>query len=54
MVSWHIFPKLVTSCSDALGADEVQTMLKEEFDLVMMYIAATECFLPIIHKRKVN
>ncbi|XP_050735242.1 UDP-glycosyltransferase UGT5-like [Eriocheir sinensis] len=52
-VTRQLFPSFVTSCSLTLAADQVQSILREEFDLVMMYMSFTECFLPVIHERKV-
>lgn len=53
-LTWHLLPYMVSSCSKAFTSAEVQAVLKEEFDLAMMYIRMTECFLPLLHERKVN
>ncbi|XP_050735244.1 UDP-glycosyltransferase UGT5-like isoform X2 [Eriocheir sinensis] len=52
-VTRQLYPALVTTCSLTLAADEVQSILREEFDLVMMYPFMTECFLSVIHEWKV-
>lgn len=42
-----------TLCSEALGKEEVQALLKEEFDVVLISIFISHCFLSIVHKMQV-
>lgn len=44
-------PKL---CSDALSKEEVQDLLKEEFDLGMITVFPSDCFLSMFHQLKVR
>ncbi|ROT64674.1 hypothetical protein C7M84_017392 [Penaeus vannamei] len=42
-----------TLCSEALGKEEVQALLKEEFDVVLISMVISHCFLSIVHKMQV-
>lgn len=53
-MTWQILPEMITACNEALATNEVQEILKEEFDLVMIYMGTTECFLSVVHEKKVN
>lgn len=48
MTSWH------THCVRTLGSNEMQGVLKEEYDIVVLSIMLTECYLPFIHKSQVS
>lgn len=43
-----------TLCSEALGKEEVQALLKEEFDVVLISMVISHCFLSIVHKMQVS
>lgn len=49
-----VFPAMVTSCGQALGASEVQAAIREGFDLVMLFVYMTDCFLSVAHTLKVK
>ena len=51
---FQLFPTMITACTDALGHSAVQALFKEEFDLVMLYMSLTDCFLSFVHKLKVR
>ncbi|XP_069955022.1 UDP-glucosyltransferase 2 [Cherax quadricarinatus] len=40
-------------CSDALAKEEVQNLLKEDFDLVLLSVFMSDCFLSLIYQMKV-
>ncbi|KAK8747105.1 hypothetical protein OTU49_016998 [Cherax quadricarinatus] len=40
-------------CADALGKEEVQHLLKEDFDLVFLSVFMSDCFLSIVYQLKV-
>ncbi|XP_042877955.1 UDP-glucosyltransferase 2-like isoform X2 [Penaeus japonicus] len=40
-------------CSKALGKEEVQDLLKEQFDVVLISIFFSHCFLSVVHKMQV-
>ncbi|XP_053649732.1 uncharacterized protein [Cherax quadricarinatus] len=40
-------------CSDALAKEEVQNLLKEDFDLVLLSVFISDCFLSLIYQMKV-
>lgn len=51
-------PKMLISlapglCSEALGKREVQDLLKEKFDVGMLSIFMTDCFLSLFHQMKI-
>ncbi|KAK3872033.1 hypothetical protein Pcinc_022866, partial [Petrolisthes cinctipes] len=49
-----VFSILHTFCVEGLGSKKVQQILQEEeFDLVMLSIINSECFLPYIYQRQV-
>ncbi|KAG0721835.1 hypothetical protein GWK47_045637 [Chionoecetes opilio] len=52
-MTWELYSSFITSCNQALSVKTVQDLFKEEFDLVMMYIYMTECFLTFVHKLKI-
>lgn len=41
-------------CSDALAKQETQDLLKEEFDMAMLSMFFSDCFLSVIHQMKVS
>lgn len=45
---------MVTPCGRALGTSEVQAAIKEGFDLVMLFVYMTDCFLSVAHTLKVK
>ncbi|XP_069937313.1 UDP-glucosyltransferase 2-like [Cherax quadricarinatus] len=51
MTMMKILPGL---CVDALGTKEVQNLLKEDFDLVLLSVFVSECFLSAVHQMKVS
>ncbi|KAG0713355.1 UDP-glucuronosyltransferase 2B14 [Chionoecetes opilio] len=40
-------------CCDALAKRETQNLLKEKYDLIMLSMFFTECFLSVVHQMKV-
>ncbi|XP_053629391.2 UDP-glucosyltransferase 2 isoform X1 [Cherax quadricarinatus] len=50
MTMMNIMPRL---CVDALGKEEVQNLLKEDFDLVLLSAIMSDCFLSVVHQLKV-
>ena len=41
-------------CCDALAHPETQNLLKEKYDLIMMSMFFTDCFLLFVHQMKVS
>ncbi|KAG0713352.1 hypothetical protein GWK47_016401 [Chionoecetes opilio] len=41
-------------CCDALGRQETQNMLKEKYDLIMLSMFFSECFLSVVHQMKIR
>lgn len=41
-------------CTDALAKRETQDLLKEEFDMAMLSMFFSDCFLSIVHQLKVS
>ncbi|XP_045608864.1 UDP-glucosyltransferase 2 [Procambarus clarkii] len=50
MTMISITPKL---CSDALGKEEVQNLLKEDFDFILLSAFMSDCFLSVVYQLKV-
>lgn len=51
MTLMHAAPRL---CSDALEKEEMQNLLKEEFDVVILTVFFSDCFLSVVHKLNVS
>lgn len=48
-----IFDDLKKVCTDALGHEGVQRLRKEKFDLLILHMGLTECFLTFAHELQV-
>nr|XP_053649848.1 UDP-glucosyltransferase 2-like [Cherax quadricarinatus] len=48
-----VFTHMPSLCADALGAKNVQNLLKEDFDLIILSVFMSDCFLAVVHQLKV-
>lgn len=49
-----VIRKSPTLCSDSLESEKVQALLEEEFDVVLLTLFFSDCYLSLIHQMKVD
>lgn len=50
----EIMKKSITICSDSFASENVQALLKEEFDVALIGIFMADCYLSLIYQLQVK